>query len=120
MGCRLHWAKVHKVEWTGGYFNWNAEVFKRCLNHLDIQMWEATNQEDDYGDFEIPIEDWKKLKKILKDSRGTDEYDSPIIIEEDYGHLDGTLLTYHHLDDWAKEVSQSYDKDNDYIRFSWF
>lgn len=126
MGCRLHWAETYRVEWTGGWFNWNAEVFRKILDHLGIQVWEVNEDSGDYGDFEMPVEEWKTLLTILKESRGLDSYSDPImttkeLIAEGLSEREAECpLTYKDLDDWSQAVEKSYDKSNDCIRFSWF
>lgn len=125
MGCRLHWGEEYKIRWTGGWFNWNAEILHAIFRFLDIEIW-LVNGEDDYGDFELSIDEFDKLQKILKDSRETDTYEEPIMTDEQLSEAGVSAvdlkfcMTWKQLDDWAKEVAKSYDKDNSYIYFSWF
>lgn len=126
MGCRLHWASVYKIDWTGGWFNWNAEVIREVFRHLGIEVWECTNEGDDYDDFELSVDEFNELKEIIASHRGADDYEQPIMTVaqlKDAGVFDDEQLycpSYKNMDDWAKEVDSSYDKDNSYIRFSWF
>lgn len=127
MGCRLHWARTYKIEWEGGWFNWNAPVLKAILRYFEIEIWEAENGDGDYGDFEMSVEEFKKLQSIVKESRNTDAYEQPVCTRSDLeenGYCEGEsevyIMTYKNLDDWLKEVRGTYDSDNDYIRFTWF
>lgn len=119
MGCRLHWARTYKVDWEGGWFNWNAEQFKEILRELDIQVWDGHYDEDDYVCFEIGIDAWKKLKKILSEVKQSD-WNYPVLGEDWVGDSDRGLITWKDLKDWFDQVDMTYDSDNDYIKFEWF
>lgn len=117
MGCRLHHAKKYKIEWEGGWFNWSAEQFREILSALEVHVWDATNQEDDYGAFEISLDEWKELgSKLASVSKG--EYDHAVLGDDYTG--EEYLITWRQFIDWFKAVDAEYDKDNDYIRFEWF
>lgn len=127
MGCRLHWAKQYKVEYTGGWFNYNAEVFRAIMKHLDIYIWDCQSSDlDDYVDFELSVDNFRKLKSIVKDARNTDAYQKPILNPDEaseYGILpqdNQYIMTYEDMDKFVQEVEKSYDRDNSFIRFTWF
>lgn len=126
MGCRLHHASKYQINYKGGWFNWNAEQFKAILDFFEITPWECTNQEDDYGAFELSVDALTDLEKKLKEYRGLETYDEPILateVSDECGyHLNGNeaKITYHNLDDWVQEVKKEYDKSNSFIHFEWF
>lgn len=118
MGCRIYWGKVYKIEWEGGWFNWNAEQLRDCLRELGVEIWWQLNEDDDYTDFEISIEEWKKFRDKLRTIPKGDR-EAPVLGDDYNGDHDRGLITYQGLIDWAKYVSNTYDSDNDYIKFSW-
>lgn len=126
MGCRLHWGEEYKIRWTGGWFNWNAEVLRAIFRYLEIEVWDCSNQDDDYGDFEMSFDAFNDLKTIIKDSRKSDTYKDPVMTREELdavgvdSYNSQYCMTYEDLDKWVKEVDKTYDKSNSYIHFSWF
>lgn len=128
MGCRLHWGKTYQIEWEGGWFNWNAEVIKAILRYLEIDIWECSYEDTDYGDFEMTLDNFLKLKKVVKDARSLPSYEEPIMTVEELRE-NGVFVdsdqeiycpSYKNLDEWVEEVDKSYDRHNSYIHFTWF
>lgn len=117
MGCRLHHASIHRIEWKGGWFNWNAEQFRDILRELDVKVWETTNQDDDYGEIEISVEEWKKLGVELGRIPKEDYY-TPVLGD---GYTEERwIICWKAFIDWYKEVDREYDHHNNYIRLEWF
>lgn len=127
MGCRLHHASEYKIEYKGGWFNWNAAAFRAILRYLEIEVWECFNNDgDDYVDFDLTLDNFNALKRLVAETRESDTYDEPILTKEEAMEQGCNaeeaqyIMTYHNLDDWCKEVEKEYDKSNSYIHFSWF
>lgn len=119
MGCRLHHASTYRIEWKGGWFNWNAEQFRDILRELGVNVWEVTNQEDDYGDIEISVDEWKKLGVELGKIPKKD-YPTPVLGDEYQREREEYLINWQNLIDWYNEVDKEYDHSNSYIRLGWF
>lgn len=124
MGCRLHWADTHKVHWTGGWFNWNAVQWQAILDKLGITCYKyaSDNEGDGYEDIEVLKDDWEKLRKVL-DEVPIADYGKTIIDRSEAEYVEcseESLISYKDFIDWFIVVDETFDKDNDYIRFTWF
>lgn len=123
MGTRLHYATTYKIEWDGGWFNWNAPQFREILRRLGVQVWECVNDGNDYDDIELSKDEWEHLREILNSVPESD-MEKPILSLTDLKKIgeteDVSRITYENLIEWFLEVDERYDKENSYIRFSWF
>ena len=121
MGCRLHWAKTYRVEWEGGWFNWEAEQVRQIFTELglDEYIWNVSDQEDDYVGFELSVDGWKKFKNELRKIPQGD-LGRPVLGEDYEGDNNSLPITWENLKEWSESVDNTYDSDNDYIRFEWF
>lgn len=105
MGYRLHFAKVHKVEWEGGYFSGNDvdDVRNLIQEYCDDSFWEDENSDI----WEVGKEDFKAMiAKLRKNGKAKSEQ----MPEHSNAELADTF----------QEVLDGAEPDEDYIRFEWF
>lgn len=106
MGYRLHFAKVHKVEWDGGYFSGSEldQVAEMLVEELE-SFWQDENSDI-----------WEVNKEELKDYigklRSFPPADKHAYLKEDYTNQDMIeILT---------KILKNSEPDEDYIRIEWF
>ena len=107
MGYRLHYARKYDGDYDGGYFNNRVDEFdEMAINELDCYWTDEDNSE-----YEIEVDKIKeyitRLEKLPQDE--PNEY---FIDDEPY--TNGEVVKI------LKEMIAGYDKQHDFIRFSWF
>ena len=110
MGYRLHYATTYKVVYGGGEFNHETYAVNSLLNELCPYLWDNNDTDTGYADeLEITREDAANAIKTLEewDSQGKE-------------WKEGCGYKYAHVAEFLKEALEHSDKDNDFIRLSWF
>lgn len=110
MGYTLHYATTYKVEYDGGDFSDETYAVNSLLKKLCPDMLDNNDIDTGYADeLEIKRDDAANAIKTLEewDSQGREW-------KEGYGYK------YAHVAEFLKEALEHSDKDNDFIRLSWF
>lgn len=104
MGYRLHFAKVHKVEWEGGYFGgMDVDSVRQLLEEHDAMNWYDENADN----WELGKAGVKTMIATLrKKPNAKNEF-----VEED---------TNGEIADIFQHILDEAEPEEDYIRIEWF
>lgn len=117
MGHRLHVAKTYKVEYSFSKgFNYKVTEFKNLLDELDV-----TYTGDEYdNDFEVTVDDWKKVIDILKHPEKVDFDRDGIDIEEVKKCLKMCGETWDDALRLFEQILEEGDSEDGYLHFCFF
>lgn len=103
MGCRLHSAKKHVVQWgTSAYFNWKQSDIEHLFGLFDIYY--------DGQEFDVSVDDYKYMLKSLKEM-SDEEFDE---------HMQPFEYSREETIDNLQSLYDQADKSDGCIYFSWF
>lgn len=115
MGHRLHVAKTYKVEYSFSKgFNYKVEEFKSFLDELDVSY---TGDVYD-NDFEVTVDDWKKVIDIMKHPEKVNPDD--IDIDEVKQRLKMCGETWDDALRLFEQILEEGDSEDGYLHFCFF
>lgn len=117
MGHRLHVAKTYKVVYSFSKgFNHKVEEFKGFLNDMNVDY---TGDIFD-NDFEVSVDDWKRLIDTMKNPGSVDKYEDGIDIEEARDSLKRCGETWDDAIRLFEQMLDEGDCEDGYLHFSFF
>lgn len=104
MGCRLHTAKVYKIEYAEfGVLNWQMDAVANLLGHENLY-----DSDDNYLRYEVSRD---KLKEVIENLKTMDD--------TTFSKYKFTVSKDQVVEDLTEILNKS-DPNNEYILFDWF
>jgi hypothetical protein len=112
MGYRLHFGKVHKITWDGGYFSGSETQLVENMFREELPNFWADENADRW---ELPKDELEAyIRKLKKNPRSVNKYfkDSEDEYVEKYTNADMVgILT---------DMLENSEPDDDYVTVEWF